>query len=59
MIRRCEARDLATILEIINDAARAYRGVITADRWHDPYMSGRSSARGSTRRSLHPAYCPF
>jgi GNAT superfamily N-acetyltransferase len=24
---------------IINDAARAYRGVIPADRWHEPYMS--------------------
>jgi len=23
---------------VINDAARAYRGVIPADRWHDPYM---------------------
>jgi GNAT superfamily N-acetyltransferase len=26
------------ILEVVNDAARAYRGVIPADRWHDPYM---------------------
>jgi N-acetylglutamate synthase-like GNAT family acetyltransferase len=24
---------------IINDAAQAYRGIIPADRWHDPYMS--------------------
>ncbi len=24
--------------EIINDAARAYKGVIPADRWHEPYM---------------------
>jgi GNAT superfamily N-acetyltransferase len=23
---------------IINDAAQAYRGIIPADRWHDPYM---------------------
>ena len=23
---------------IINDAARAYRGVIPEDRWHEPYM---------------------
>ena len=23
---------------IINDAARKYRGVIPADRWHEPYM---------------------
>jgi GNAT superfamily N-acetyltransferase len=26
------------ILEIVNDAATAYRGVIPADRWHEPYM---------------------
>jgi GNAT superfamily N-acetyltransferase len=26
------------ILEVVNDAARAYRGVIPADRWHEPYM---------------------
>lgn len=25
--------------EIINDSAQAYRGVIPADRWHEPYMS--------------------
>ena len=23
---------------IINDAARAYEGIIPADRWHEPYM---------------------
>lgn len=27
------------MLAIINDAARAYRGVIPADRWHEPYMA--------------------
>lgn len=26
------------MLAIINDAAQAYRGVIPADRWRDPYM---------------------
>lgn len=26
------------MLGIVNDAARAYRGVIPADRWHEPYM---------------------
>ena len=26
------------MVEIINDAASAYRGVIPADRWHEPYM---------------------
>ena len=26
------------MLEVINDAARKYRGVIAADRWKEPYM---------------------
>jgi N-acetylglutamate synthase-like GNAT family acetyltransferase len=30
--------DLPAILAIVNDAAQAYRGVIPADRWHEPYM---------------------
>lgn len=37
-IRLCSERDLAAMLAIINDAAAAYRGVIPADRWHEPYM---------------------
>jgi N-acetylglutamate synthase-like GNAT family acetyltransferase len=32
------AADLAAILAIVNDAAQAYRLVIPADRWHEPYM---------------------
>ncbi|HEX4970658.1 MAG TPA: GNAT family N-acetyltransferase [Steroidobacteraceae bacterium] len=38
-IRRCGEEDLATMLAIVNAAAEAYRGVIPADRWHEPYMS--------------------
>jgi N-acetylglutamate synthase-like GNAT family acetyltransferase len=38
LIRKSVATDSPAILSIINDAARAYRGVIPADRWHDPYM---------------------
>jgi GNAT superfamily N-acetyltransferase len=37
-IRPCGADDLPAMFSIINDAAQAYRGVIPADRWHDPYM---------------------
>jgi GNAT superfamily N-acetyltransferase len=37
-IRPCEEQDLPAILGIVNAAAEAYRGVIPADRWHDPYM---------------------
>jgi GNAT superfamily N-acetyltransferase len=39
MIRNCTPNDIAMIEEIINQAAVAYRGVIPADRWHEPYMS--------------------
>ena len=39
MIRKCSDADFEMILEIINDAAKAYQGVIPADRWHEPYMS--------------------
>lgn len=38
MIRRCGDDDFAAILEIINDAASAYRGVIPPDCWQEPYM---------------------
>jgi N-acetylglutamate synthase-like GNAT family acetyltransferase len=39
LIRQSVEADFAGILGIINDAAVAYRGVIPADRWHEPYMS--------------------
>src|SRR5687768_3865749 len=39
VIRRADEADLVAVLAIVNDAAHAYRGVIPADRWHDPYMS--------------------
>jgi N-acetylglutamate synthase-like GNAT family acetyltransferase len=38
-LRKSTEADFPAILAIINDAARAYRGVIPADRWHEPYMS--------------------
>ena len=38
MIRPCRSADFAEIHAIINDAAQAYRGVIPADRYHEPYM---------------------
>ena|SRR5438477_5539144 len=37
-IRRSGQPDLAQMSAVINDAAQAYRGVIPADRWHEPYM---------------------
>jgi N-acetylglutamate synthase-like GNAT family acetyltransferase len=38
MIRRCEDRDFELIWAIINDGAQAYKGIIPADRWTEPYM---------------------
>ena len=37
-IRPCTPADIPEIHAIINDAAIAYKGVIPADRWHEPYM---------------------
>jgi GNAT superfamily N-acetyltransferase len=38
-IRPCGSDEGDAIYAIVNAAAEAYRGVIPADRWHDPYMS--------------------
>ncbi|NQU12100.1 GNAT family N-acetyltransferase [bacterium] len=38
-IRPCAATDQEAIFAVINDAAEAYRGVIPADCWHEPYLS--------------------
>jgi GNAT superfamily N-acetyltransferase len=40
-IRPCRDDERGAILAIINSAAEAYRGVIPADRWHEPYMESR------------------
>ena len=37
-VRPCGDGDRAAIVAIVNAAAEAYRGVIPADRWHEPYM---------------------
>jgi len=39
MIRRCTGADVAAMDAVINQAAQAYRGVIPADCWHEPYMT--------------------
>lgn len=39
MIRLCNPMDTEAIYHIINDAASAYKGVIPADRYHEPYMT--------------------
>jgi N-acetylglutamate synthase-like GNAT family acetyltransferase len=39
MIRLLDNDDFESIWEIINDGSQAYKGVIPADRWTEPYMS--------------------
>lgn len=39
MIRKCTADDFERIYEIINDAAKAYKGIIPTDYLKEPYMS--------------------
>lgn len=38
-VRPCRDDERGVILEIVNAAAEAYRGVIPDDCWHEPYMS--------------------
>jgi N-acetylglutamate synthase-like GNAT family acetyltransferase len=38
LIRKSREADSAAMLAIVNAAAQAYRGVIPADRWREPYM---------------------
>src|ERR1700704_3000496 len=38
MIRECTGADLSALYGVINEAARAYKGIIPEDRWHEPYM---------------------
>jgi GNAT superfamily N-acetyltransferase len=38
-IRPCRDDERTAILALVNAAAEAYRGVIPADRWHEPYMA--------------------
>jgi N-acetylglutamate synthase-like GNAT family acetyltransferase len=38
MIRKATEKNFEAIYSVINDAAIAYKGIIPADRWHEPYM---------------------
>ena len=38
MIRVCTEQDIGTMVEIVNESARAYQGHIPADCYHQPYM---------------------
>ena len=45
MVRRIAGGERDDVLAIVNQAAEAYRGVIPADRWHEPYMSAEELDR--------------
>ena len=38
MIRQCQPKDINSIYFVINEAAKAYEGVIPTDRYNQPYM---------------------
>ena len=40
-VRQATPADFPRVLAIVNAAAEAYRGVIPADRWHEPYMGAQ------------------
>lgn len=46
MIRPCTDGDFGAILDVVNDAAVAYRGVIPSDCWSEPYMPAEELAEG-------------
>ena len=48
-IRKARDDDRDAMLAIVNDAARKYRGVIPADRWHEPYMPREEREREIAR----------
>ena len=39
MINEYSKNDISNILNVINDAAFKYKGIISDDCWHEPYMS--------------------
>ena len=45
LIRSSVDADFPAMLAIVNQAAQAYRGVIPADCWHEPYMSANELER--------------
>ena len=47
-IKRLSSADLPVILGIVNTAAKKYGGVIPADCYHDPYMTGEEMAQQMT-----------
>jgi len=66
MICRLLPSEFDAILNVVNDAAQAYKGVIPQDRWKEPYMpaseleqeiaSGRRILRLERKRRFNRDY---
>jgi len=41
LIEKCNSRDAEAIFNVINESARAYKGVIPDDRYHESYMPSK------------------
>ena len=52
MIHKCQPEDTDRIYFIINEAARAYEGVIPADCYHQPYMPREELEREMKRMTF-------
>ncbi|MDO8578457.1 MAG: hypothetical protein Q7R50_04685, partial [Dehalococcoidales bacterium] len=52
MIRELTESDKASIYQVVNTAARAYKGVIPADRYHEPYMPEEELSREMARMTF-------
>ena len=53
MIRKCQVNDATRIYFIINEAAKAYDGIITADCYHQPYMPREELEREMKRVTFY------
>ena len=53
MIRPCDDPDLDAIYAIINEAARAYEGVIPTDCYHQPYIPMPELRREAARMTFY------
>ncbi|HYR49123.1 MAG TPA: hypothetical protein VES90_02975 [Candidatus Eisenbacteria bacterium] len=56
-VRLCREDERTAILAIVNTAAMAYRGVIPADRWHEPYMTARELDAEMDSGVVRPRSC--
>jgi GNAT superfamily N-acetyltransferase len=49
MIRRVFPSEFNAVLDVINDAAQAYKGVIPQDMWHEPYITAQELSEEAER----------